>query len=290
MRKQKSTDLCATIILTVLGVLSAVPLLITVVGSLMPVNDIVAHYTTQLSVFDIINGTREKYIQIPLIPSRVTLEQYQNVLVIQPVFLMLLLNSIKITVPVVLGNLLVSVAAAYGFTVWKWRHKEKVFLIYIIIMLMPLQAVLVPNYIIAEQMRLNGSYLAIILPGIFSPFGTFLLRQSLKRLPKDCLEAAEIDGAGPLRVFWSIVLPQMKSGMAALVMLVFIEYWNVVEQVIVFLKEYYKQPLSVFLSYLPSENVGLIFAASTVYMLVPLWFLALGQKDLERGIELSSGK
>ncbi|MDF2654083.1 MAG: binding-protein-dependent transport system inner rane component [Bacillota bacterium] len=290
MRKQKRTDLCATIILTVLGVLSAVPLLITVVGSLMPVNDIVAHYTTQLSVFDIINGTREKYIQIPLIPSRVTLEQYQNVLVIQPVFLMLLLNSIKITVPVVLGNLLVSVAAAYGFTVWKWRHKEKVFLIYIIIMLMPLQAVLVPNYIIAEQLRLNGSYLAIILPGIFSPFGTFLLRQSLKRLPKDCLEAAEIDGAGPLRVFWSIVLPQMKSGMAALVMLVFIEYWNVVEQVIVFLKEYYKQPLSVFLSYLPSENVGLIFAASTVYMLVPLWFLALGQKDLERGIELSSGK
>jgi multiple sugar transport system permease protein len=290
MRKQKRTDLCATIILTVLGVLSAVPLLITVVGSLMPVNDIVAHYTTQLSVFDIINGTREKYIQIPLIPSRVTLEQYQNVLVIQPVCLMLLLNSIKITVPVVLGNLLVSVAAAYGFTVWKWRHKEKVFLIYIIIMLMPLQAVLVPNYIIAEQLRLNGSYLAIILPGIFSPFGTFLLRQSLKRLPKDCLEAAEIDGAGPLRVFWSIVLPQMKSGMAALVMLVFIEYWNVVEQVIVFLKEYYKQPLSVFLSYLPSENVGLIFAASTVYMLVPLWFLALGQKDLERGIELSSGK
>lgn len=290
MKKQKCTDLILTTVLAVLGVLSAMPLLITVVGSLMPMNDIVAHYTTQLSVFDIINGIREKYIQIPLIPNRITLEQYRNVLVIQPVFLMLLLNSIKITVPVVLGNLLVSVAAAYGFTVWKWRHKEKVFLIYIIIMLMPLQAVLVPNYIMAEQMRLNGSYLAIILPGIFSPFGTFLLRQSMKKLPKDCLEAAGIDGAGSLRVFWSIVLPQMKSGMAALVMLVFIEYWNVVEQVIIFLKEYYRQPLSVFLSYLPAENVGLIFAASTVYMLVPLWFLALGQKDLERGIELSSSK
>ncbi|MDF3002383.1 MAG: carbohydrate transporter permease, partial [Bacillota bacterium] len=248
MRKQMRLDLASTMVLIVLGVLSAVPLLVTAMGSLMPVNDIIAHYTTQLSVFDIINSTREKYIRIPLIPSRITLEQYRNVLVTQPVFLMLLLNSIKITVPVVLGNLFVSVAAAYGFTVWKWRHKEKVFLIYIIIMLMPLQAVLVPNYIIAEQIRLNGSYLAIILPGIFSPFGTFLLRQSMKRLPKDCLEAAGIDGAGPLRVFWSIVLPQMKSGMAALVMLVFIEYWNVVEQVIVFLKEYYKQPLSVFLS------------------------------------------
>lgn len=91
-------------------------------------------------------------------------------------------------------------------------------------------------------------------------------------------------------MFFFIVIPQMKSGMAALAMLMFIEYWNVVEQVIIFIREYYKQPLSVFLSYLPSEHIGLVFAASTVYMLVPLWFLALGQKDLERGIELSGSK
>lgn len=290
MRKQKGFDLVATVILWVLGMAVAAPLFITAIASLMPVNDIAAHYTTQLSVFDLVSGIREKYVQIPLIPSKITLEQYQDVLVVQPVFLILLLNSIKITVPVVLGNLFVSIAAAYGFTVWKWRHKEKIFLIYIVIMLMPLQAVLVPNYIIAEQLRLNGSYLAIILPGIFSPFGTFLLRQSMKRLPKDCLEAARIDGAGALRVFFFIVIPQMKSSMAALAMLVFIEYWNVVEQVIIFIREYYKQPLSVFLSYLPSEHIGLVFAASTVYMLVPLWFLALGQKDLERGIELSGSK
>lgn len=273
-----------------LGVLFMLPLVVTLTNSLMPANDILSHYTTRLSVFDIVNDVKERYIQIPLIPSQISVSQYADVLVNQPSFLILLTNSLKITVPVVLGNGIVSMLAAYGFSIWKWKHKEKIFFIYIVVMLMPLQAVLVPNYIVADQLGLTTSYLAIILPGIFSPFGTFLLRQNMKSLPKEYFEAAQMDGANSLYMFLHIALPQMKSGIAALAMLVFIEYWNIVEQVIIFIKEYYREPLSVFLSHIPSENISMIFAASVVYMLLPLWFLMLGQKDLEKGIELSGIK
>ena len=159
--------------LIILGVLFLLPLAVTLTNSFMTGNDILTHYTTKLSIFDVINGIKEKYIQIPVIPSQITVSQYTDVLINQPVFLILLANSLKITVPVVLGNIIVSVLTAYGFTLWKWKHKEKVFFIYIVVMLMPLQAVLVPNYIVADQLGLTTSYLAIILPGIFSPFGTF---------------------------------------------------------------------------------------------------------------------
>jgi ABC-type sugar transport system, permease component len=288
--KHKRADHIIPWILTVLGILMLLPLIVTVADSFMPGKDIVASYNTGLSVFDVVNGVKERFIHIPLIPSMVTLEQYRNVLVSQPAFLILLVNSLKLTVPVVAGNVVVSVLTAYGFTIWKWKHKGKVFLIYIIVMLMPLQAVLVPNYIVAEKLRLTTSYLAIILPGIFSPFGTFLLSQTMKGIPREYFEAAQVDGAGTLHTFLKIGLPQMRSGISALSMLVFIEYWNMVEQVIIFIKEYYREPLSVFLSIIPSKNVSLIFAASAVYMILPLWFLILGQKDLEKGIELSGIK
>lgn len=278
------------VILTALSVLFMIPLVVTITNSFMPGNDIISHYTTLLSVFDLLNGVKEKFIQIPLIPSQITVSQYKETLINQPSFLILLANSIKITVPVVIGNVIVSVLTAYGFTIWTWKHKEKIFLIYIVVMLMPLQAVLVPNYIVADKLGLTTSYFAIILPGIFSPFGTFLLRQTMKGIPKEYFEAARVDGAGTFYTFWYIGLPQMKSGIAALSMLVFIEYWNIVEQAIIFIKEYYREPLSVFLSIIPSQNISLIFAVSTVYMALPLWFLTIGQKDLEKGIEMSGIK
>jgi multiple sugar transport system permease protein len=277
-------------ILIVLSVIFILPLLITITNSFISEAEIALNYTTKLSTFDLVGGITQKFVKFVLIPASVTLSQYIAVLFEQPTFIVLLMNSIKITLPVVLGNTAVSLLCAYAFTIWKWKHKEKFFFVYIIVMLMPLQAVLVPNYIIADWMNIKTSYLAIILPGIFSPFGVFLLRQSMKAIPKEYFEAAKIDGASDWYIFIYIVLPQMKSGIAALSMLVFIEYWNLVEQVIVFIKDYFREPLSVFLSRIADGQIGLIFAASCVFMFLPLWFLAMGQRNLEKGIELSGVK
>jgi len=256
----------------------------------MSEQEIALHHTTTLSLFDILEGVYQRFVPIRLIPREITFGQYRAVLIDQPSFLMLLVNSIRITAPVVLGNLVVSLLTAYGFTCWRWKYKEVLFFIYIVVMLMPLQAVLVPNFIIADQLGITQSYWAIIWPGIFAPFGTFLLRQSMKAIPEANYEAARIDGARDLYIFLFIVMPQMKAGIAALTMLVFIEYWNVVEQAVIFIRDYTREPLSVFLSRLSEGHIGLIFAASCVYMFFPFLWLIFGQEHLQKGIELSGVK
>ncbi|MDR3239049.1 MAG: carbohydrate ABC transporter permease [Clostridiales bacterium] len=280
----------ASVVLTALGLLFIYPLIVTLVSSFMSEMEISLNYTNQVSLFDLAQNITTHYLNMPLIPREVSLSQYKSVLFLQPTFLLLLLNSVKLTLPVVAGQAVVSLLAAYGFTAWRWKFKDVVFSFYVLVMLMPLQAVIVPNYIIADMLGLKDSYLAIILPGVFAPFGVFLLRQSLKSIPDAYFEAARIDGGGHFYIFLHIVLPQMKSGLAALSMLTFIEYWNLVDQAAVFIKDYFREPLSVYLSRMASGRTGLIFAASCVYLFFPLWFLVMGQKDLEIGIELSGVK
>jgi multiple sugar transport system permease protein len=276
--------------LTVLGLLFLFPLAATIAGSFMTESTIGVNYTSRLNTFDLVEGMTEKFIRILLIPNPVSLEQYAEVLINQPSFLTLLFNSLGIALPVTLGALAISLLTAYGFLRWRWNYKEAVFSVYVVVMLMPLQATLVPNYIIAALLGIRKSSLAIILPGIFSPFGIFLMQQSMKAIPPAYIEAAEIDGAGSWYILLHVLIPQLKSSIAALCMLVFIEYWNVVEQAVIFIDDFTREPLSVYLSRLADGRSGIIFAASCVYMFLPLWFLFSGQRDLEKGIELSGVK
>lgn len=277
-------------VLILSAVIFLLPLVITFTNSFMAEGEVALNFSGRRSVFDVADNIYEKFIELRIVPETVTFSQYKAILAENPSFLILMGNSAKIAFPVVAGNIMVSILAAYGFTVWQHRYKEILFYMYIIVMLMPLQAILVPNFIIANKLGIADNYLAIILPGIFSPFGTFLLRQSMKTIPKSYYESARMDGAGEVRIFLSIILPQMKSGIAALGMLTFIEYWNIVEQAIIFIKDYTKEPLSVYLSRIAEGRISIIFAASCVYMAIPLWALIMGQKDLEKGIELSGVK
>ena len=290
LSSSKKRERIVMAVLSVFGLMFLLPLIITFSNSLMTESDIVLLYGARATLFDLMDGVVEKYRQIKLIPSTITFAQYKEVLVNQPFFMVLLTNSIKITLPVIAGNLFFSMLTAYGFTIWQWRYKEALFMVFIIVMLMPLQAVLVPNYIVADLLGIKTSYLAIILPGIFSPFGVFLMRQSMKTIPSAYFEAARMDGASNWHIFLYVVLPQLKPAIAALSMLMFIEYWNLVEQAVIFIDDYAREPLSVYLSRLAEGRMGIIFAASCVYMFLPLWFLLLGQKDLEKGIELSGVK
>ena len=287
-RKRKEKYIMVFLLLA--GLLFLVPLAVTFTNSLMTEGEIILNFGSKITLFDLMDGLTEKFSRLRLIPEQISFQQYFQVLLNQPSFLILLTNSLKITLPVIIGNLLFAMLTAYGFTIWQWRHKEILFMVFIVVMLMPLQAVLVPNYIVADLLHIKASYLAIILPGIFSPFGVFLMRQSMKTIPAAYFEAAKFDGATNLQIFIHVVIPQLKSSIAALSMLMFIEYWNLVEQAVVFIDDYAKEPLSVYLSRIAEGRIGLVFAASCVYMFLPLWFLLLGQKDLEKGIELSGVK
>lgn len=277
-------------ILVLASIVFLFPLLLTFTNSFMSENEIKVNYETANSIFDLVRDIKMNFVDMNFIPRKITFSSYKEVLFYQVSFLVLLVNSIKITIPVVIFNTIISMITAYGFCIWKFKYKESVLYIYIMVMLLPLQAVIVPNYIVFDILNIKDSYLAIILPGIFAPFGTFLLRQNLKAMPIEYFEAAQIDGANKFYILVYIVLPQMRSGITALSMLVFIEYWNVVEQAIIFIKDYYREPLSVYLSRIADGKVGIIFTASCIYMILPIYFLLIGQEHLEKGIELSGVK
>ena len=227
------------------------PLIITFTNSFMSSTEVERNYN--------VSGMEEgSYVDMNLIPEKVTLSQYAELLFDSPVYLNMFWNSVKITVPIVVGQIIVSTLAAYAFTVLKFKGKELLFFLYIIVMLLPLQVTLMPNYIVADWLGITDSYLAIILSGIFNPFGVFLLRQFMKSLPDAYLEAAKIDGAGHGKIFISIILPMIKPGIAATAMLTLLDYWNLVDQAIIFIQDSEKQPLSTFLAQINNGAVGLV--------------------------------
>jgi len=220
----------------------------------------------------------------------VTLTQYYTALIKRTQFLIKFWNSLIIVVPIILGQILVSSMAAYAFAKLEFIFRDKLFFTYIIIMMMPFQVTLVPNYIMASELGLVGSYWSIILPGIFGTFGVFLMRQFMMYIPDAYVESAKVDGASQLRIFFSIILPMSKTGLAALAILVFIDNWNMVEQPLIFLQDINMHPLSTYLSSINSGETGIAFAASTIYMLPMLLIFLYGENYLVQGIQLSGLK
>lgn len=259
------------------------PLIITFTNSFMSSTEVERNYN--------VSGMEEgSYVDMNFIPEKVTLSQYAELLFDSPVYLNMFWNSVKITVPIVVGQIIVSTLAAYAFTVLKFKGKELLFFLYIIVMLLPLQVTLMPNYIVADWLGFTDSYLAIILPGIFHPFGVFLLRQFMKSLPDTYLEAAKIDGAGHGTIFISIILPMIKPGIAATAMLTLLDYWNLVDQAIIFIQDSEKQPLSTFLAQINNGDIGLAFAGSCFYAVPMLLVLLYGQEHLKQGIAITGIK
>jgi multiple sugar transport system permease protein len=279
------------VIYTALGLLSGLflfPILITVSNSFMSPFETVNRYTSLVTPA---NGFQAKgalhFVEMSLIPGFASLKQYAKLLFSSPLYLGLFWNSVKIALPVVAGQLLVSVPGAYAFELSKFKYKEALFFVYIVVMLMPLQVVLVPNYIMADFLHIKDSYLAIILPGIFNPFGVFLIRQYLKGMPKEYIEAAKMDGAGHWQIIAFIIRPMIKSAVAALAILTFVEYWNLVDQAIVFIKEANAEPLSAYLSRFAEGGLDMIFAASCFYMLPTVLIFLFGQENIVEGLQLS---
>ena len=269
----------------------SMPILVTITNSFMTGFEIQNRYTLAVSpvnYFRLLEGFPTiNFVDMTLIPLWFSPSQYMELLFDHPSYFDHLWSSAVITAPSVIGQLIVAIPAAYVFEFCKWRHKEKLFFVYIVVMLMPLPVVLVPQFVVAGFMGLQESAWAIILPAVFSPFGVFLLRQFLKTIPAEYVEAAKIDGAGHTITLTAIIVPLLKPAIAALAILIFIDYWNVVEQAIVFINDTRRLPLSVALSLLSTD---IIFAASCFYMLPALIVFLHGQEFLVEGIQLSGIK
>lgn len=286
-----------TLLLLMLVVVIVFPIVVTVTHSFMSPNEIKIELSPILGPQSdeedhSLDGllSEGQYVRLHWVPFQVTLNAYYDILLGQPQFLFLFWNSMKLTIPIVAGQLVVSLLAGYAFSQLRFRLREPLFFAYIVVMLMPFQVTLVPNYIMANWMGLINSELSIILPGIFSAFGVFLMRQFMQAVPYSYVEAARMDGAGHFTILLTIVLPMCRSGMAALAVLAFIDNWNMVEQPLIFLKDAIKQPLSVYLSYINEADIGIAFTASVLYMLPAILLMLFAEKELVEGVQLSGIK
>jgi multiple sugar transport system permease protein len=271
------------VLFIVIVVVYMMPLIITFTNSFMGSREVENNYSTGSLGID-------EYVDMDVVPKKATLSQYAALLFDSPVYLHMFWNSVKLVAPIVLGQILVSAPAAYALTVLKFRGKEGLFFLYMIVMLLPLQVTLMPNYIVADWMGITDSCLAIILPGIFNPLGVFLLRQFMKSMPDAYIEAAKMDGAGHGKIFLWVVLPMVKHGIAAVAMLTLLDYWNLVDQAVIFIQNSEAQPLSIFLAKINSGQLGIAFAGSCFYALPVLLVLLYGQEYLKNGIAITGLK
>lgn len=276
-----------TILAAVLACMFLMPTLLTITNSFMTQSEITANYGQVFQ--NAANGTSyiKDTINLKFIPDKVSFSQYFTVLLKSPDFLYKFWNSVILVVPIVIAQLLVASIAAYGFTRWRGKVRDSIFFFYVILMLMPYQVTLVPNYLVSDWLGVLDTRWAIILPGSFAPFSVFLLTKFMRRIPASLIEAAKLDGAGEWRIFWSICLPQCRSALYSIAILVFIDYWNMVEQPLILLKNADMQPLSVYLSTINAGEIGIAFAAAVVYMIPGLLLFLHGEAYLVEGIAYS---
>lgn len=144
-------------------------------------------------------------------------------------------NSLIVAMARVVGDLTTASLAAYGFSRIRFRGRDTIFFLYLATLAIPVQVLLIPRFLLLRQLGLYDTLWALILPSLFTVFGTFLLRQFFMGIPQDLSDAARIDGASELQIYLRIILPLARPALAALAILVFVASWNDYETPLVML-------------------------------------------------------
>ncbi len=293
-RRKKIRRIVGIALLTLWAGLFAVmfllPTVLTMTNSFMSPGEITANYG---AVFATNSAGGKAYIServnLKFIPDIVTFKQYVTVLFKSPAYLLKFWNAVILTVPIVLFQTGIALLAAFGFSRYRGRLREALFFLYIVVMLMPYQVTLVPNYLVSKWLGILDTRWSVILPGVFSPFAVFILTKCMRRIPQNLLEAAQLDGANEWQTFIRICVPSCKSAVFSVIILIFIDYWNMVEQILILLRDEEKQPLSVFLSQINSGEISLAFAVACIYMIPAILLFLYGEDSLVEGINYSGG-
>ena len=279
-----------TVILLFFAVLFLIPILLTITNSFMSASEINANYGAVFATTE--SGGKvfiSKTVTLKFIPDMVSFAQYGSVLFRSPEYLLKFWNAVIYVVPIVVFQLFVAMLASYGFARYRGKVRGIIFFSYVILVLMPYQVTLVPNFLVSNWLGILGTRWAIWLPGIFSPFAVYLLTKFIRRIPTSVFEAAQIDGAGEWQMFSRICMPLCKSGIFSVAILLFIDYWNMVEQPLILLPDDALHPLSVFLSKINAGEISLAFAVAVIYMIPPLLMFLYGEEYLIEGITYQGG-
>ena len=186
-------------------------------------------------------------------------------------------NSVIYAVVITLVQLVVIIPCAFGFSQAKFRGKGALFVFYIILMMMPLQVTILPNYIGLRDMGLINTPFAIILPAIFSPFGVVVMNQYMKNIDGSVIEAARLETNSVVRIMLVSVVPQLR-------VCIFADCWNMLEQPMLFLRDTSLQTVPVFISNAAEYAGSVMFPAAVIFMVPVLLIYLFFSENLEKGL------
>ena len=229
------------------------------------------------------------------IPDPVVFKSYIKVWKIVP-FAKFYLNSIFIALCVTVGQVMTSACAAYAFSRLRFPGRDKIFFAYLATMMIPYSVILVPVYILMVYFRWIDSYKALILPAMFTAYGTFMLRQFFMTIPRDLEDAARIDGCSLIGIFYKIILPLSKPALATLTMFTFMASWNNFMWPLLVTESVEKKTLPIGLAYFQEvyqytqPDWSLLMAGSLLAVLPVIILFIFNQRFFVEGIKLSGIK
>ncbi len=201
----------------------------------------------------------------------------------------MLFNSLIMALIVAIGKIFVSALTAYAVVYFRFPLQNFFFWAILITLMLPLEVRIFPSYKVASDLRLLNSYWGLSLPLMVSATGTMLLRQAFRSIPREFFDAAQVDGAGPIRCFWQIALPMVRPNLAALFVILFIYGWNQYLWPLLITTKPEMQTIVIGLVRMmggPEALVDwdLVMATAVMAMTIPVTFVILMQRWLIRGL------
>lgn len=224
----------------------------------------------------------------PIIPQWISLSQYRVVLLETPLFLAAFWRTLGLAFVTITAQAIIATLNAYVFTKVPFKGREGMFLLFIIAMLLPFQVTVLPTYLMVRRLGMYDTYYAVVVPLLFTPVWTFLLRQAMKQIPEMLLEAVRLESNSVWTVLRHAILPACRTGVATMMMLSFVEIWNMVEQPLIFLSTPLKYPLSLAILQ-GSEQENSLFAASVVFAVPAIILWHIFSDEIVEGIQLVKG-
>jgi multiple sugar transport system permease protein len=240
-----------------------------------------------------LKSDRQAYVFPPIwIPDPVMWSNYSRTWEALP-FDLFILNSVIVSVLVTLGQLTTCSLGAFAFARLNFPGREKLFVVYLATMMVPFQVIMIPLFILVRELKWIDTYPALIVPMIFSAYGTFLLRQFFKTIPHELEDAAKIDGCGYFRIYWNIMLPLSKPALATLGIFVFMWSWNNFLWPLLVTNSLTMKTLPLGLAYFLGQYTiywNLLMVGATIALLPVLILFFLAQRYFIEGITLTGLK
>ncbi len=234
--------------------------------------------------------------QLTLFPADPQWENYTK-MINDPSFSLAYQNSIFVVTVVLFGTVLSICLVGYAFSRLEWKGRNVVFALMMMTLMLPSQATLVPQYVLFFNLGWVPGFNPIVIPGFFAGGASlvFLLRQFMSTLPKDLDEAAMMDGANPLQIWWYIIMPLSRPAVATITVFLFVAQWNNLFMPLIYLKSASLTTMPIFVSLkfnvqespIPWQN---IMAASVLFIIPVMIVFILTQRYFTEGIALTGTK